>query len=92
MSISVEEQETVIRIGRDDKKARIYTADSRWIRKLDKIAERTITHKHNRAVVATEYILPEKWVNVKEPRKMKVSADHKAKLVENAKKAREAKS
>lgn len=91
MSLTLEEQETVIRIGRDDKKARIYTADTRWIRKLDKIAERTATHKSGRAVVATEYIVSEKYVDVKVPRKLKLTADQRAKLAENAKKAREAK-
>ena len=88
MGLSTQEQETVICIGRDDKKARIYTSDSRWFSKLDKVADRTEVHKQGRAV---EYVVPEKYVKVSKPRKLNLSEEQKAKLAENARKARKKK-
>lgn len=88
MPLPTMEQETVICIGRDDKKARIYTSDSRWMSKLDKVAKRTKVHKNGRALVATEYLVPEKFVKVTPPRKMKLTEAQRAALSERMKKVR----
>lgn len=84
MGIPTMEQETHISIGRDDKKAHIYVTDTRWITKLDKVAKRTAVHKSGRALVAVEYIVPEKWIRVAPPRKM--SEAQKAALAKRLKK------
>ncbi len=92
MKIPTMEQETVICIGRDDKKARVYTSDSRWITKMDKIADRKRVHKNQRSIVAVEYIVPEKYIKAAAPRKRVLSAEQKAKLSERLEKARKEKS
>ena len=92
MSIPTQEQETVICIGRDDKKARVYTSDTRWMTKMDKVAARQQIHKQGRAITAVEYVVPEKYVKVAAPRKRVMSAEQKAKLAEQLKKARKEKS
>ena len=91
MAIPTMEQETVICIGRDDKKARIYTSDTRWMTKLDKVAKRTEVHRQSRAVVAVEYIVPEKWVKVAQPRKRNLTEAQKAALSDRLQKARKEK-
>ena len=91
MAIPPNEQETVICIGRDDKKARIYTCDSRWMQKLDKLADSVKVHKNKRATVAKEYILPEKWVKVTQPRKLNLSDKQKADMAKRAREARKKK-
>lgn len=83
--LSVEEQETIIRIGRDDKKARVYTSDSRWMKKLDKVTDRIRVHKSGRAIVATEYVVSEKYVKVAAPIKRKLTAEQRAKMSERMK-------
>ena len=91
MSIPTQEQETVICIGRDDKKARVYTSDTRWMTKMGKVAARQQIHKQGRAITAVEYVVPEKYVKVAAPRKRVMSAEQKAKLAEQLKKARKEK-
>ena len=92
MAIPTMEQETVICIGRDDKKARIYTSDTRWMTKLDKVAKRTEVHRQSRAVVAVEYIVPEKWVKINQPRKLSLTEAQKAALSDRLQKGRKEKS
>ena len=91
MSIPTQEQETVICIGRDDKKARVYTSDTRWMTKMDKVAARQQIYKQGRAITAVEYVVPEKYVKVTIPRKSTMSAEQKAKLADRLKKARKEK-
>ena len=91
MSIPTQEQETVICIGRDDKKARVYTSDTRWMTKMDKVAARQKIHKQGRAITAVEYVVPEKYVKMAIPRKRNLSTEQKTKLAEQLKKARKKK-
>ena len=91
MGLPIIEQETHISIGRDDKKAHIYVTDTRWITKLDKVAKRTAVHKSGRALVAVEYVVPEKWIKVSPPKKRVLSEAQKTVLTQRLQKAREEK-
>ena len=62
-SCPVSEQETVILISRDSKKARIYTCDSRYAIKLDKIYERTKEYTSGRKLTGIEYEVPESRIS-----------------------------
>ena len=49
------EQETVICIDRETRAARIYTSDTRFINKLDKLYERKRVHRNEDGITAVEY-------------------------------------
>lgn len=86
--LSVQEQETVIVIGEDDKMAKVYSSSPRWIKKLDKVMERSRVHKQKRSIVAVEYEVPEKYIKVTKPRKRNMTDEQKAAASERLKKAR----
>lgn len=88
MALSIQEQETVIVISEDTKQAKIYCSAPRWMKKLDKIAERSRVHKQKRSIVAAEYEVPENFIKVAKPRKLNLTDEQKAKLVSNLKKGK----
>lgn len=57
------EQETVICIDRETRAARIYTSDTRFINKLDKLYERKRVHRNEDGVTAVEYEVAEKLIS-----------------------------
>ena len=57
------EQETVICIDRETRAARIYTSDTRFINKLDKLYERKRVHRNEDGITAVEYEVPEKYIS-----------------------------
>ena len=57
------EQETVICIDRETRAARIYTSDTRFINKLDKLYERKRIHRNEDGVTAVEYEVAEKLIS-----------------------------
>ena len=57
------EQETVICIDRETRAARIYTSDTRFINKLDKLYERKWVHRNEDGITAVEYEVAEKLIS-----------------------------
>lgn len=57
------EQETVICIDRETRAARIYTSDTRFINKLDKLYERKRVHHNEDGITAVEYEIAEKLIS-----------------------------
>ncbi len=57
------EQETVICIDRETRAARIYTSDTRFINKLDKLYERKRIHRNEDGITAVEYEVAEKLIS-----------------------------
>ena len=57
------EQETVICIDRETRAARIYTSDTRFINKLDKLYERKRVHRNEDCITAVEYEVAEKLIS-----------------------------
>ena len=57
------EQETVICIDRETRAARIYTSDTRFINKLDKLYERKKVHCNEDGITAVEYEVAEKLIS-----------------------------
>lgn len=57
------EQETVICIDRETRAARIYTSDTRFINKLDKLYERKRVHSNEDGITAVEYEVAEKLIS-----------------------------
>ena len=57
------EQETVICIDRETRAARIYTSDTRFIKKLDKLYERKKVHRNEDGITAVEYEVAEKLIS-----------------------------
>ena len=57
------EQETVICIDRETRAARIYTSDTRFISKLDKLYERKRVHRNEDGITAVEYEVAEKLIS-----------------------------
>lgn len=57
------EQETVICIDRETRAARIYTSDTRFINKLDKLYERKRVHRNEDGITAVEYEVAEKLIS-----------------------------
>lgn len=86
--LSIQEQEVHISIDEENKMARIYCSSSRWMKKLDKIAERVRVHKQGRSIVAAEYELPEKYIKVSKPRKLNLTDEQRAAASERMKKVR----
>ena len=61
--LSTIEQETVITIDRETRRARIYTSDTRVINKLDKLYERKRVHRNEDGITAVEYEVAEKLIS-----------------------------
>ena len=57
------EQETVICIDLETRAARIYTSDTRFINKLDKLYERKRVHRNEDGITAVEYEVAEKLIS-----------------------------
>ena len=57
------EKEKVICIDRETRAARIYTSDTRFINKLDKLYERKRVHRNEDGVTAVEYEVAEKLIS-----------------------------
>ena len=57
------EQETVICIDRETRATRIYTSDTRFINKLDKLYERKRVHRNEDGITAVEYEVAEKLIS-----------------------------
>lgn len=62
-AVPKEEQETVIQIGRDGDVAVVYTTDTRYINKLDKMYKRSKVYRNGRTVAAVEYRVPFKCIS-----------------------------
>lgn len=92
MALSLQEQEVHVCIDEETKKARIYCSSSRWMKKLDKVADRISVHKQGRSVMAVEYEVPEKYIRIAKPTKRKLTDAQKAAIAERLKKARSKKS
>ena len=89
---SVSEQETIIQISRDGKKANIYSTDTLMINKLDKIAKRKKEVLCDGKLAAVEYEVDKKMVKVSAARKNKeLSEEERARRAERMKKVREIK-
>lgn len=86
--LTIQEQETLIRIDEETKKVNIYCSSPRWWKKLDKVAKRSKVHKNKRTIVAVEYDLPEQYVKVSAPRKRKLTDKQKEEARERMKKVR----
>lgn len=85
--LSISEQETVITIDRETRRARIYTSDTRYINKLDKRYERKREHINDGKIAAVEYEVPEKLVSFRSKiSKPNFSEEHRKALAERAKK------
>lgn len=57
------EQECVITIDRETRRARIYASDTRYINKLDKRYDRVRVHRNCDGITAVEYEVPEKLIS-----------------------------
>ncbi len=83
------EQETVITIDRETRRARIYTSDTRYINKLDKRYERVRVHRNADGITAVEYEVPEKLVSFRSGVTTRVYTDEERRILsERAKKQR----
>lgn len=85
--LSAIEQETVITIDRETRRARIYTSDTRFINKLDKLYERKKVHRNADGITAVEYEVPEKYISFRSGIPKRVYTDEQRRaLSERAKK------
>ena len=83
------EQETVITIDRETRRARIYTSDTRYINKLDKRYERVRVHRNADGITAVEYEVPEKLISFRSGVTTRVYTDEERRILsERAKKQR----
>ena len=88
--LSTIEQETVITIDRETRRACIYTSDTRFINKLDKLYERKKVHRNADGITAVEYEVPEKYISFRStPRKLNLTDEQKRAFTERMKKVRE---
>ena len=88
--LSAIEQETVITIDRETRRARIYTSDTRFINKLDKLYERKKVHRNADGITAVEYEVPEKYISFRSGKTTRVyTEEERAALSERMKKMRE---
>ena len=75
------EQETVICIDRERRAARIYTSDTRFINKLDKLYERKKVHRNEDGITAVEYEVPEKYISFRSTsRKLNLTDEQRAEM------------
>ena len=83
------EQECVITIDRDTRRARIYASDTRYINKLDKLYERVREHRNCDGITAVEYEVPEKLISFRSGiMKRTLTDEQKKAFAEQMKKAR----
>lgn len=88
--LSYVEQETVITIDRETRRACIYTSDTRFINKLDKLYERKKVHRNADGITAVEYEVPEKYISFRSKiTKPNYTEEQRAALSERMKKMRE---
>ena len=86
------EQETVITIDRETRRACIYTSDTRFINKLDKLYERKKVHRNADGITAVEYEVPEKYISFRKGIvRMNLTDEQKRIRSERMKKLRERK-
>ena len=89
--IPVNEQETVIVIDRETRRATIYTTDTRYMNKLDKIYKRKNTRLNDGKIAALEYEVPEKLVSFRsKATKRNLTEEQRQAFTERMKKAKEA--
>lgn len=90
--LSTIEQETVITIDRETRRACIYTSDTRFINKLDKLYERKKVHRNADGITAVEYEVPEKYISFRKGIvRMNLTDEQKRIRSERMKKLRERK-
>lgn len=83
------EQECVITIDRDTRRARIYASDTRYINKLDKMYERVRVHRNCDGITAVEYEVPEKLISFRSGVvKMNLTDEQRRKIGERLNKRR----
>lgn len=83
------EQECVITIDRETRRARIYASDTRYINKLDKLYERVRVHRNCDGITAVEYELPEKLISFRSGVvKMNLTDEQRRKIGERLNKRR----
>lgn len=88
--LPVNEQETVITIDRETRRATIYTSDTRYINKLDKRYERTREHINNGKIAAVEYEVDEKLISFRSGIvKQNLTEEQRQKIAVRLKKGRE---
>lgn len=88
--LPVNEQETVITIDRETRRATIYTSDTRYINKLDKRYERTREHINNGKIAAVEYDVDEKLISFRSGIvKQNLTEEQRQKIAARLKKGRE---
>ena len=90
-AVSPSEQETVVVIDRQTRKANIYSTDTRFINKLDKRYERTKEHFNEDGICAVEYEVPENLISFRSPTaKRTMTEEQKKAASERLKKMQEA--
>ena len=83
------EQECVITIDRETRRARIYASDTRYINKLDKRYERVREHRNCDGITAVEYEVPEKLISFRsEVAKKEYTDEEKQRLTERLKRGK----
>lgn len=88
--LPVNEQETVITIDRETRRATIYTSDTRYINRLDKRYERTREHINNGKIAAVEYDVDEKLISFRSGIvKQNLTEEQRQKIAARLKKGRE---
>lgn len=88
--LSAIEQETVITIDRETRCARIYTSDTRFINKLDKLYERKKVHRNADGITAVEYEVPEKYISFRKGIvRQQLTDEQRQKVAERLKKGKE---
>ena len=88
--LPVNEQETVITIDRETRRATIYTSDTRYSNKLDKRYERTREHVNNGKLAAVEYEVDEKLISFRSGIvKQNLTEEQRQKIAARLKKGRE---
>lgn len=83
------EQECVITIDRETRRARIYASDTRYINKLDKRYERVSEHRNCDGITAVEYEVPEKLISFRsEVAKREYTDEEKQRLTKRLKRGK----
>ena len=82
------EQETIVNIDRETDTATIYTTDSRYINKLNKIYTPSNIVKNSNKIVAVEYKVPAKMISFRSKmvEKKSMTVDEKKALISRLKK------
>ena len=90
MSITYEEQETVIQYDRTGELMHIYTSDTTQMIRFDKIYKRSKEHRAEGEVVAVEYDVPKRLLTCRaKPRKVTMTAEQRAAASARMKKLRQ---